>query len=219
MNLITDLGPSDWAALLTAVALKGTLIFLLAFFAIGLLRRASAATRHAAWTVALAAALVLPALLVIVPSWHVPVLPGAPSLSTELVLPLPPLPPEPPRPPAAPVSPSTVSLAPRVLVVPAAPPSGDVLILHGSGPAGFEGIEARAGFSSTAPGPLPTPLDDWRGWLLLVWAVGAGAVLLRWSLAWFAARRLVQRAPQQPEQQRRRPGQQPRGGQRAGRQG
>ena len=56
-----------------AFALRGTVILLGAWGATRLLRRASAATRHAVWTSAIAAVLVLPLLSATIPSWNVPV--------------------------------------------------------------------------------------------------------------------------------------------------
>lgn len=56
-----------------AFALRGTLILLGAWGATRLLRRASAATRHAVWTSAIAAVLVLPLLSATIPAWNVPV--------------------------------------------------------------------------------------------------------------------------------------------------
>jgi beta-lactamase regulating signal transducer with metallopeptidase domain len=56
-----------------AFALRGTVILLGAWGATRLLRRASAATRHAVWTSAIAAVLVLPLLSATIPAWNVPV--------------------------------------------------------------------------------------------------------------------------------------------------
>jgi beta-lactamase regulating signal transducer with metallopeptidase domain len=65
----------DWAELALAVTLKGSL--LLAF--VGLLtvslRRGSAATRHALWTMGVVALLLMPAAMTVVPAWEVS-LPG-----------------------------------------------------------------------------------------------------------------------------------------------
>jgi HEAT repeat protein/beta-lactamase regulating signal transducer with metallopeptidase domain len=57
-------------------ALKTTLVLAAAGAAVALARRASAATRHLLWTVALACALLLPLLAPVVPAWHVSLLPS-----------------------------------------------------------------------------------------------------------------------------------------------
>lgn len=65
-----------WAALLLLSALKAAFVLTLAALGSRLLRRQSAATRHLVWGVAFVAALAMPALLVLVPGWEVPVLPA-----------------------------------------------------------------------------------------------------------------------------------------------
>ncbi len=183
MNLVTHLSPSDWTALLLAVAVKGSVLFLLAFLVAGLLRRASAATRHAVWAAALAAALVLPVLFAVLPGWQVPVLPGEAVGSAV---------PAAPRPPVVPQAPAAPRPAPRGWVGPGVPtPSGDVLIFP-------ERLSAREEPAFAAPVSAPAPSVpasiDWRVWLLLAWAAGAIAVASRWGAAWLGAHRLVQRA-------------------------
>ncbi len=195
MNLVTHLSPSDGAALLLAVALKGTLLFLIAFVAAGVLRRASAATRHAVFAAALAAALVLPALFAVLPGWQVPVLPGRAAASAV------PIPPAPPVAPQAPVAPPT----PRAWLVPPAPPSppaglrAEARVYHENAfvwehRTFADPAEAVVEAVTAVPASLPVPLRDWRVWMLLVWAAGAVAVAARWLLASFAAQRLVQQA-------------------------
>ena len=63
--------PAAWV-LLTDMALKGTVILLLAWLAALALRRGSASARHAVWTCALASLLALPALTLALPSWNLP---------------------------------------------------------------------------------------------------------------------------------------------------
>lgn len=57
--------------LLVDSAIKGALILLLAAFAVTLLRRDSAATRHLAWMVAIVAMLVVPGFSAMLPQWRV----------------------------------------------------------------------------------------------------------------------------------------------------
>ncbi len=70
-------------AWLSEIAWKGTAILAAAFMAASLLRRASAAARHFLWTEALAALLLLPAVMALVPSlvtpgpWGAPLPPAA----------------------------------------------------------------------------------------------------------------------------------------------
>jgi beta-lactamase regulating signal transducer with metallopeptidase domain len=63
---------------LIEAALKGAMIFVLVALATPLLRRRSAAVRHAVWCFAVCAQLLLPALVVFTPQWHVPLLASAP---------------------------------------------------------------------------------------------------------------------------------------------
>ena len=68
--------PADsWLALALDLTLKGTAILLAAFVAALLLRRASAARRHLAWSLALYSLLALPALTLVLPAWPVSLLP------------------------------------------------------------------------------------------------------------------------------------------------
>src|SRR5690606_34177737 len=72
-----DLFRADaWAALLFLSAVKAAFVIALAAVLGRLLRRQAAATRHLVWVVAFGAALAMPALLMVVPGWEVPVLPA-----------------------------------------------------------------------------------------------------------------------------------------------
>ncbi|HET7691660.1 MAG TPA: M56 family metallopeptidase [Gemmatimonadota bacterium] len=62
-------------SLLLDVTIKGTLVLLATCAAAFALRRASAATRHVVWTVGMAAALALPMLSQLLPTWTVDILP------------------------------------------------------------------------------------------------------------------------------------------------
>jgi TonB family protein len=71
---------SGWRfALLSEVLIKSTTLLLLAAAVALALRRASAASRHLVWTLALSALLVLPVLALTLPAWEVPI--PAPSSS------------------------------------------------------------------------------------------------------------------------------------------
>ncbi|MEP0548989.1 MAG: M56 family metallopeptidase [Rhodothermales bacterium] len=204
MNLFTDLSLADGAALLLAVAAKGTLVFLLAFLAVAMLRRVSAATRHAVWAFAFGTALMLPLLFAVVPGWHVPVLP-AQSLPAAAF----PAPPVAPAPPAAPMprmapAPAVAPRAPKAPRAAVAPPvvrlERDVKTRVLSGDTRAFVIEHRAAApAAVSPMPwsstsMPGPMRDWKTWLVLVWGAGAFLIAARWFLAVLGAWRLVQQA-------------------------
>jgi len=58
-------------------ALKGAILVIIATCAAYLLRNRSAASRHAVWTAAVIGHLAIPALVLILPAWSMPVLPAA----------------------------------------------------------------------------------------------------------------------------------------------
>ena len=195
MNLFTNLtalSAADGLALLAAVALKGTLIFLLAALVAGLMRRASAAARHAVWTLALGAALLLPALFVTLPGWQVPVLDAsqdefvvAPSIMVA------------PEAPVAPIPEPVAAPHPEVEVhVHSDGDSFAIIERHATGVAAergeLPGVAQRV--EGAALSALPPVLHSWQGWLLLVWVVGAAFMMMRWAFAVIGAWRLVQDA-------------------------
>jgi beta-lactamase regulating signal transducer with metallopeptidase domain len=63
-------------SLLLDLTIKGTLVLLATGAAVAALRGASAATRHAVWTMGMASALALPALSRILPGWNVALIPA-----------------------------------------------------------------------------------------------------------------------------------------------
>ena len=69
--------------LLIDTALKGAILVIIAASAAYLLRKRSAASRHAVWTAAVIGHLAIPAFILVLPEWKVPVLPAAPWMRSE----------------------------------------------------------------------------------------------------------------------------------------
>ena len=61
----------DWVSFLIGAGLRATVVLGLAWALTSIMRRASAATRHVAWTCAIAAALLEPLARQVVPQWPV----------------------------------------------------------------------------------------------------------------------------------------------------
>src|SRR6476660_544044 len=83
--------------ILIDAALKGAILVAIAAGAAYLLRNRSAASRHAAWTAAVIGHLAIPALVVLLPAWRMPLFPAASWMQAEAVA------------PATPASPASVA--------------------------------------------------------------------------------------------------------------
>ena len=69
--------------ILIDAALKGAILVAIAAVAAYLLRNRSAASRHAAWTAAVIGHLAIPALVLLLPAWKMPLLPAASWMGSE----------------------------------------------------------------------------------------------------------------------------------------
>ena len=74
--------------ILIDAALKGAILVLIAAVAAYLLQNRSAASRHAAWTAAVIGHLAIPALVLLLPAWKMPLLPAASWMPAEAAAPI-----------------------------------------------------------------------------------------------------------------------------------
>jgi HEAT repeat protein/beta-lactamase regulating signal transducer with metallopeptidase domain len=164
-----------WLPLADAI-LKATLLFAAAGLASLVLRRASAATRHLLWMLALVSALALPVLSLALPRWQLPIVTLASSSITSpgsITSPATTGSPTSVASTAGAVEPATASIPARAFRNPiAAPPA----------------VRHSAPAAEVVPAASPEPRAAWLlslqnlSWpyaLLIVWTMGAALVLLR----------------------------------------
>jgi HEAT repeat protein/beta-lactamase regulating signal transducer with metallopeptidase domain len=159
-----------WIPLAEAV-LKATLLLATAALASFILRRRSAASRHVMWTLALVGAMAIPVLSIALPRWQLDLvtisqLPGSRSPLPASRSPL-------PAGSQLPTVSSQVEVA-----SPQLPPSG---VLEDQNPAAV-GSPKAAGSGQQATGSGEQGAGSWQQLALLIWIVGAAAVLARLGL-------------------------------------
>ena len=156
----------SWLAIADAIV-KATMVLGTAALVSALLRRRSAATRHLVWTLALLAALALPALTLALPRWQVPLL----TVGTETA--------------------SILEAAP-----PVAPPAREVLRnpakLEAREPAPAD-VPAAATSVRTRTFASAMPEISWQALLLIIWISGTIAILARVALGVIAVHWLARR--------------------------
>jgi beta-lactamase regulating signal transducer with metallopeptidase domain len=145
---------ANWLGLLLAAAVKGALILLIAVVLNFALRRASAASRHLVWSLALASLLALPILSFWLPSWQVAVLPGRlPDAVTN----------------SAELAPASSASLPQDFQ-PSVTPGQQAKTDESNSPASPAAMTPRR----DAVEPL-----DWPSWALMTWMAGALLILGR----------------------------------------
>src|SRR5215207_1881798 len=155
------------AAPALALLPKATLVVCIAGLAAAspLGRRASAATRHLVWLLAIVALLALPLFAAVLPAWRVATVP-VPVAATEAFA------------PAAPAPASSVD-GPAAIPGPAA------------SQAGYSATELGALETASTPSTPRMPL---RGWLALAYAAGVALLLAQVALGRSEVRRLARHA-------------------------
>ena len=153
-------------------AVKGAVLVLLAAVAVYALRNRSAASRHAVWTAAVIGHLTIPALMLLLPAWRVPLLPAAPWNTEQAPVVTQNASSPAPRASAPPASPSNKSDAPASSNVAAAPDAGAA--------ASAREVTPQSTTQSTLSiTPAPASRRGTFATLAAIWLIGAVLVLLR----------------------------------------
>jgi beta-lactamase regulating signal transducer with metallopeptidase domain len=146
--------------LLLELTLKGSLLLTAALIASLLLRRAPAALRHTVWSLALFGVLLIPAASLLLPAWQVSMPPPAAPLIAYV---------------GGSFTAADAPSEPTAATLAVAQPTGPVAPLNGS-PG-----EPAAGSAGHAPetGTAIASGTIWRTWIIGMWALGAGLLVLR----------------------------------------
>jgi beta-lactamase regulating signal transducer with metallopeptidase domain len=179
MEWLSSLGAA-WLPVLADAAVKGTVILIVAFVVSLFVRRASAATRHLVWFLALVGLLGLPALSVALPGWQV--LPDWFDLGQTAALD------------------ASQAAIPPAAVEPAAPPAAESPPWAGGHSAGRPEASPShprplGAASGTPPAPAAEVSRSWSAmnlwiWILPLWAAGAALSLAPVAIGLVSLRRL-----------------------------
>jgi len=165
-----------WVTILLAASLKGVLLLSAIFLLSLLLRRATAATRHLVWSLAMIGVLALPVLSFILPQWSMPLTPQILPSSQSLE--------------RAPALPENFRL----------PKSKSPKIYQ------VKNNEETAWTVSTNYSVAVTPVRNqsngsvalsswsWATWIFVIWMSGALIVATRWLVGWLCVKLLSYRA-------------------------
>lgn len=159
-------------AFLLACGAKVALLLLVAAGTTRALRHASAATRHAVWTVSVIGALAVPALALLLPAYRSPAAARAVGLLVRRY---------------------DAGLRPRALRQPDAPRAAAAPASLANAPVGTSVVGPGQRTPDELLSPKRSRISPWS-LALLVWALGAIVALLRSAAGIVAARRLVARA-------------------------
>ena len=168
---------NTWLEILLSTSLKGMLILIIAAALSFALRKASAASRHLVWSLAIASLLALPVLSFGLPSWQVPVLPFEFSAGQSEIAAITPA-----------TNTSQVQLPEPVAVVNHSSP------LRARGAATSHASWPAMSVGGSEPGStVKAESFGWTVWALIIWLAGAALIFARLIVGtasvWWVVRR------------------------------
>jgi beta-lactamase regulating signal transducer with metallopeptidase domain len=138
--------------ILIDAALKGAILVAIAAVAAYLLRKRSAASRHAAWTAAVIGHLAIPALVFLLPAWTMPILPATSWMRAE----------------SAAITAAPIDIAARPNAASVEPKPGDAISSDTKPPASAPAPQPTATTGATRPGMIPIVAAIWLAGVLFV---------------------------------------------------